>query len=69
MILFSFPNKYTKEWAKVVNRPNWTPKSNSAICSRHFSVDCITGKKLKDGSEPISTDKEHDASVVAMGEC
>ncbi|KAL0896219.1 hypothetical protein ABMA27_012158 [Loxostege sticticalis] len=41
------PNQYTfnrfprnsalfEKWMRIVNRPDWTPSTNSTICSKHF---------------------------------
>ena len=35
--LFQFPENYTHNWIFAVDRgPNWTPDTNSRLCSDHF---------------------------------
>ncbi|XP_072949763.1 uncharacterized protein [Epargyreus clarus] len=33
--------KYIKEWARVINRPDWEPNKNSRVCSLHFPESCL----------------------------
>ena len=59
---FRFPFKRADlmpEWKQFVNRPNWTPSSNSVICCKHFDKKFIFDgekrKKLKWNLDPIPT--------------
>ena len=57
---FSFPKEaLTKEaWIKFVNRPNWTVKPNSKICSVHFSPHVVFGNNyLRPGAMPSPPDQ------------
>ena len=57
---FSFPKgALTKEaWIKFVNRPNWTVKPSSKICSAHFSPHVVFGNNhLRPGAMPSPPDQ------------
>ena len=51
--LFKFPSTFTENWRRVVNKGDWTPKTNSRICSLHFARDDIIRNTLRDGALPI----------------
>jgi hypothetical protein len=49
--LFSFPDKYSQEWIKVVGRgDDWLPKKYTKICSTHFGGHMIRNNRLLTGA-------------------
>ncbi|KAL0878534.1 hypothetical protein ABMA27_003622 [Loxostege sticticalis] len=59
------PNQYTfnrfprnsalfEKWMRIVNRPDWTPSTNSTICSKHFEGNCdVCAQSLMSTSSEI----------------
>ena len=56
LFLIENVNKLTDMWRQVIGRPDWCPKKNSKICSKHFTPHDITGerrKRLVSGAVPV----------------
>jgi hypothetical protein len=51
---FSFPDKHSQEWIKVVGRgDDWLPKKYIKKCSKHFGGHMIRNKRLLLGAFPL----------------
>lgn len=42
-------------WAGAVDRPNWTPKKRSLLCSDHFAADCYERSPILQNEFGLST--------------
>jgi hypothetical protein len=51
---FSFSDKYSQEWIKVVGRgDDWLPKKYTKKCSKHFGGHMIRNNRLLPGAFPL----------------
>lgn len=42
MFFFRFPKdvEIKNQWLQIINSPKWAPTKYSAVCSKHFTLEC-----------------------------